>query len=77
MPNEEQEGEDEEDDRDDFGTAMGGEEVDARGEREKLMLLIDAFDPDQMARYEAFKRANLNKAAVKKVGRYSGETRGH
>lgn len=30
-------------------------------------LLLENFDADQMSRYEAFRRSNLNKAAVKKV----------
>lgn len=30
-------------------------------------ILLDSFDADQNRRYEAFRRANLNKAAVKKL----------
>lgn len=36
-------------------------------EREKMKLLLANFDPEQMARYEAFRRANVNRTAVKKL----------
>ncbi|KAI5780789.1 hTAFII28-like protein conserved region-domain-containing protein [Geopyxis carbonaria] len=66
--------EDEEDEgRDDYGTetvladgGLGGfEEDDA--EKRKMAILLEAFDDEQNQRYEAFRRANLNKAAVKKL----------
>lgn len=64
-----QEEDEDEDAGDDYGTAFLGQtnNEDEQEEREKMMVLIEAFDPDQMQRYEAFKRANLNKAGVKKV----------
>ncbi|KAI5839565.1 hTAFII28-like protein conserved region-domain-containing protein [Morchella snyderi] len=65
--------EDEDDGRDDYGTttvladgsAGGFAEDDA--EKRKLAILLDSFDADQNRRYEAFRRSNLNKAAVKKL----------
>lgn len=33
----------------------------------KKRLLVDHFDEDQLSRYEAYRRSNLNKGAVKKV----------
>jgi hypothetical protein len=30
-------------------------------------ILLEAFTPEQMQRYEVFRRANLNKSGVKKV----------
>ncbi|TGZ85238.1 TAFII28-like protein, partial [Ascodesmis nigricans] len=33
----------------------------------RLSMLLEAFDNEQMARYEAFRRGNLNKSAVKKL----------
>lgn len=36
-------------------------------ERERMKLLLANFDEDQMARYEAFRRANINRNAVKKL----------
>ncbi|KAF8250628.1 TAFII28-domain-containing protein [Wilcoxina mikolae CBS 423.85] len=32
-----------------------------------MAILLEAFDASQNARYESFRRANLNKAAVKKL----------
>ncbi|KAG0639434.1 hTAFII28-like protein conserved region-domain-containing protein [Tuber brumale] len=68
--------EDEEDDdarEDDYGTStvlaegatgnFGGED----DEKIKLSVLLDSFDSQQTQRYEAFRRANLNKAAVKRL----------
>lgn len=36
-------------------------------ERDRLKLLLSNFNDDQMARYEAFRRANINRSAVKKL----------
>jgi len=65
--------EDEEDRGDDYGTTslladgmLGGfGEDDER--KQRLALLVEHFDDDQLSRYEAYRRSNLNKAAVKKV----------
>lgn len=35
-------------------------------ERERMKLLLGNFNEDQMARYEAFRRSNINRNAVKK-----------
>lgn len=68
--------EDEEDEdagRDDYGTetvladgGTGGFAEDDE-EKKKMSILLEAFDPAQNSRYESFRRANLNKAAVKKL----------
>lgn len=72
----EEEDDDEDQGRDDYGTSTvlagdgkGGsfKGIDDDAEKAKLSCLLDAFDDDQNARYEAFRRGNLNKAAVKKV----------
>ncbi|KAF8424731.1 hTAFII28-like protein conserved region-domain-containing protein, partial [Tirmania nivea] len=65
--------EDDEDRGDDYGTTslladgmLGGfGEDDER--KQRLALLVEHFDNDQLARYEAYRRSNLNKAAVKKI----------
>lgn len=65
--------EEEDEGKDDYGTetvladgsAGGFAEDDA--EKRKLAILLEAFDDDQNQRYEAFRRANLNKAAVKRL----------
>lgn len=65
--------EDEEDRGDDYGTTslladgmLGGfGEDDER--KQRLALLVEHFDDDQLSRYEAYRRSNLNKAAVKKI----------
>lgn len=36
-------------------------------ERDRMKLLLSNFNDDQMARYEAFRRANINRSAVKKL----------
>uniref|UniRef100_A0A060SYF6 Transcription initiation factor TFIID subunit 11 n=1 Tax=Blastobotrys adeninivorans TaxID=409370 RepID=A0A060SYF6_BLAAD len=36
-------------------------------EREKMKLLLSNFNEEQMSRYEAFRRANINRSAVKKL----------
>lgn len=62
---------DEDEGRDDYGeTVLGGGAggfAEDDSEKKKLSVLLDAFDDEQNRRYEAFRRANLNKAAVKKV----------
>jgi transcription initiation factor TFIID subunit 11 len=65
------EGEEEEEEE---ATALRGlaavlEEADGNGdiEREKMKLLLSNFNDDQMSRYEAFRRANVNRSAVKKL----------
>lgn len=67
---------DEEDEgRDDYGEQTvlangaegGGGFQEDKNEKERLSMLLEAFDSEQMARYEAFRRGNLNKSAVKKV----------
>ncbi|KAL7267240.1 transcription initiation factor TFIID subunit 11 [Rhizina undulata] len=67
--------EEEEDDgrEEDYGTSTvladgsNGTFAEDDAEKRKLAILLDAFDPSQTHRYEAFRRANLNKAAVKKL----------
>ncbi|CCX32687.1 hTAFII28-like protein conserved region-domain-containing protein [Pyronema domesticum] len=70
-----QQQEDEEDEdagRDDYGTTVladggtGGFQEDDE-EKKRMAILLEAFDADQNSRYESFRRANLNKAAVKKL----------
>lgn len=69
------EDEDEEDRGDDYGTTslladgmLGGfGEDDDR--KQRLALLVEHFDDDQLSRYEAYRRSNLNKGAVKKVSK--------
>ena len=64
-------GEDEEDDDDGIGfggvTAQDPSTKNEAQEREKLRLLLAHFSEDQMSRYEAFRRANLNRNAIKKL----------
>ncbi|EEB08151.1 transcription factor TFIID complex subunit Taf11 [Schizosaccharomyces japonicus yFS275] len=68
------EAEEEEEDHDDFGTAaipnlagkVEGEDNEAN-EKIKTRYLLESFDETQMQRYEVFRRANLNKANVKKL----------
>lgn len=36
-------------------------------EKERMKLLLSNFNPEQMARYEAFRRANVNRTSVKKL----------
>lgn len=36
-------------------------------ERERMKLLLSNFDEEQMSRYEAFRRANVNRSAVRKL----------
>ncbi|KAF5094640.1 hypothetical protein D0Z00_003448 [Geotrichum galactomycetum] len=67
----EPDGEDEEDDDDGIGfggvTAQDPSTKNEAQEREKLRLLLAHFSEDQMSRYEAFRRANLNRNAIKKL----------
>ncbi|KAA8906097.1 hTAFII28-like protein conserved region-domain-containing protein [Sphaerosporella brunnea] len=64
---------DEDEGRDDYGTetvlASGGASGFAEDDEEKkrMAILLEAFDEDQQNRYESFRRANLNKASVKKL----------
>jgi transcription initiation factor TFIID subunit 11 len=51
---------------------LGIDEVDDFGrpadvEREKMNLLLAHFNEEQMSRYEAFRRANINRNAIKKL----------
>src|SRR5208282_1872441 len=74
--------EDEDDGKDDYGdigvnkSETRDEEI--KEERERLKyepsnrivnsrFLLETFTPEQMQRYEVFRRANLNKSGVKKV----------
>ena len=75
--------EDEDDGKDDYGDigVNNGEtprDEETKRERERLKslrqrcnanvrILLEAFSPEQMQRYEVFRRANLNKGGVKKV----------
>ena len=77
------EDEDEDDGKDDYGDigVNSGEpprDEETKQERERLKshtstfkvdnrILLEAFSPEQMQRYEVFRRANLNKGGVKKV----------
>ncbi|KAF5093690.1 hypothetical protein D0Z03_002315 [Geotrichum reessii] len=67
----EPDGEEEEDDDDGIGfggvTAQDPSTKNEAQEREKLRLLLAHFSEDQMSRYEAFRRANLNRNAIKKL----------
>lgn len=62
-----------EDDDDDDGEEFGGvtsQDAHASSEaqdREKLRLLLANFSESQMSRYEAFRRANLNRTGIKKL----------
>ena len=73
---------DEDDGKDDYGDigVNSGETRDeeTKEERERLKyehrnriinsrILLETFTPEQMQRYEVFRRANLNKSGVKKV----------
>jgi transcription initiation factor TFIID subunit 11 len=64
---------DEDEEKDDYGTetvlAQGGVGGFAEDDEEKkrMAILLEAFDEDQNNRYESFRRANLNKASVKKL----------
>ncbi|ANB14010.1 Taf11p [Sugiyamaella lignohabitans] len=55
------------------GLSVGGENGAINGvmaadlEREKMNLLLANFNEDQMSRYEAFRRANINRNGVKKL----------
>ncbi|KAI5292486.1 hypothetical protein KEM52_006318 [Ascosphaera acerosa] len=40
---------------------------DSEAEKQNLAILVDAFDPEQSARYDLFKRAKLNKAMLRKI----------
>lgn len=58
-----------EDEDDEIGVAVAGlnsEDQAAEFEREKTRLLLSNFDEEQMNRYEAFRRANVNRSSVKK-----------
>ncbi|KAF3926683.1 hypothetical protein ABW21_db0202792 [Orbilia brochopaga] len=46
---------------------MEGLEEQREEEQKRLNILMDHFDSDQMARYEAYRRGTLQKSAVKKV----------
>ncbi len=52
-----------------FADDEAGEEADAEAEEEsmRLRLLLENFDQQQQERYETFRRANLNKANIKKI----------
>ena len=65
--------EDEEDRGDDYGTTSMGADgiVGGFGEdddrKQRMATLVEQFDDEQLSRYEAYRRSNLNKGAVKKV----------
>lgn len=75
--------EEEEEEEDDgiggmFGSGLGGlnalinkvdqeDEPQEDEEKERMKLLLSNFNADQMTRYEAFRRANVNRTAVKKL----------
>ncbi|PRT53492.1 Transcription initiation factor TFIID subunit 11 [Wickerhamiella sorbophila] len=60
--------EEEEEEEDLINHIVGGASSDTQDmERERMKLLLANFDEDQMARYEAFRRANINRNAVKKL----------
>lgn len=71
--NEDGDGEGYEEEDDDEGEEFGGvtsqdPNVSSEAqEREKLRLLLSHFSEDQMSRYEAFRRANLNRTGIKKL----------
>lgn len=59
----------EEEDDDDAGEGLddGGEEMDKAAERKNLSVLVDALGPEQIERYEMFRRVKLKKETVRKV----------
>ena len=60
----------EDEDDDDGGDGLdddGGEEMDKAAERKNLSVLVDAFGPEQIERYEMFRRVKLKKETVRKV----------
>lgn len=61
--------EEEEDEGEEFGgvTSQDPNVSSEAQEREKLRLLLSNFSEDQMSRYEAFRRANLNRTGIKKL----------
>lgn len=71
--NEDGDGEADDDDEDDDGEEFGGvtsQDPNTSSEtqdRERLRLLLANFSEDQMSRYEAFRRANLNRTGIKKL----------
>lgn len=61
---------DEEEDFDDEGDLLGGEEegkTDTEAEKKNLALLVDAFSPSQSERYDLFKRAKLRKETLRRI----------
>ncbi|KAI9760503.1 MAG: spermidine resistance protein [Chaenotheca gracillima] len=47
--------------------AEGGEQTNDEQERQRLGILIEAFNSDQSDRYDAFRRAKLSHASVRKI----------
>ncbi|KAK3171500.1 hypothetical protein OEA41_003584 [Lepraria neglecta] len=58
---------DDEDDEDEGAVVDDGKVVDEAAEREKLKVLIDAFNPDQYERFESMRRIKLKKETVRKI----------
>ena len=62
-----------EDDEDDHGADLTapagglGDDTDRDAERKNLAVLIDAFNPEQADRYEAYRRVKLKKEVVRKI----------
>lgn len=68
-PENEYDEEEEEDELEVFGSLNQGakESRSTEIEMEKMKLLLANFNDDQMSRYEAFRRANINRSSVKKL----------
>ncbi|KAH1406620.1 hypothetical protein KXV53_005946 [Aspergillus fumigatus] len=60
---------DEDEDFDDEGELLRGEEgvTDTEAEKKNLALLVDAFNPIQSERYDLFKRAKLRKETLRRI----------
>jgi hypothetical protein len=70
----EDENENEEDMEDDYGTAdfiADTETSNAEKQKKYLSSLMNAFTPEQYARYSAYRRTNLRQAAIRKLANYA------
>ena len=54
-------------DEGDFGQQAEERAQESAADKARLRILLESFDGDQMARYEAFRRAGLNKTNLKKL----------